>query len=473
MLLLAFSLYVFWACLINIGTHDMVRNAPDEGMRILLPQFIYNYGHLPTGFDVETQLFLFRWSYAFYPQWLGALTSAGFMHFISFFRDTPRALLVAARLGSVFYGMLSVIFINRTLRVITGNVKVSILGMSLIAFWPQFAFLSSYVNNDIVAVAGVSIMCYSIALSLKNGWSLKASIFLAIGMSVCLLAYLNSYGYVLAFGIYFLISNLWERKKESFSMKSFSINFLTVFFLVICIAGPFFIRNIVIYDGDVFGFNSFRQEELAWGAEEGLDWALKHSKEWSDYIEREWSVDVLNEWLSHHRLTMSEGRVIHDNVFDGNLGDMLFRSMFVSLTINSYIGVFGLLYVTISEALLRVYKVLMLLPLVGLFAIKKLNIRKKLFLITSVIGTLIALGLHTYYSLEVGFQPQGRYIIGTLPLLVLGISLTINWMLCWIRNRIKTEKYCFLIERVPYLLSFFLFALMVYIFNEYVLRFHF
>lgn len=76
-LVVVFVAFVFmcWSFRITADLTNILAG-PDGGMRYVLPNFIYEHGRLPTGYETQVQG---NWSYAFYPQLLGALMSACFL----------------------------------------------------------------------------------------------------------------------------------------------------------------------------------------------------------------------------------------------------------------------------------------------------------------------------------------------------------------------------------------------------------
>ena len=65
---------------------------PDENMRFMIPNYIYNHGRLPNGYDPEVRNELWGISYAFYPM-LSYMISALFMKIVSLFSTSNMALI--------------------------------------------------------------------------------------------------------------------------------------------------------------------------------------------------------------------------------------------------------------------------------------------------------------------------------------------------------------------------------------------
>jgi hypothetical protein len=426
-LVLAFGFYLFWASLITVDSPPAT-SGNDEWMRFMIPDYIYQFNRLPTGFDPEVIYERGGWSYAFYPQFLGPILSAFFMHLASLFRTGSFVLIFAARMTSVLAGIVTVFFVNRTLRVFTGNKMISLLGMILIAFWPQFAFLSGYINNDIIPVAGVSIMCYAVAVSHRDTWTKKSSATLAIGMSICLLSYLNSAGFVLAFGIYFLISNYLDIKKKQIEWKAFWKRFTIVFVIVAILWFPFLIRNAIIYDGDMLGMRSFNAAKTEWEQNESMNWAYENARAWSEDYDIEWHDGLVYEWVSIFTFFEYRGGYFDaGHPHEGNLVELFQDSRWRQLTTRSFVTNLYFAYVAYFPVWLYIiYGALLATPLLGISRIRKLDIKQKGFMGTCLLGSFITIGLWLYYNLYIDSQPQGRYFITVLVPLIFGMAIGIH-----------------------------------------------
>ena len=76
---------------------------------------------------------------------------------------------------------------------------------------------------------------------------------MAGGIFIVVLSYYNAYGWILcslAFAGYFAY------KYKKYNDKHFWFQLLIIFIIAICTTAYFWIRNIIIYDGDMFGLKS-------------------------------------------------------------------------------------------------------------------------------------------------------------------------------------------------------------------------
>lgn len=405
-LLLAAIVYVIWAYKIGFN------NAPDELMRYQIPLYIYNHKGLPTGYDPEVIYHLGNWSYAFYPQFLGAIVSAIFMFIMSFFKSSDFALVFAARMASVLFGLIAVYFVGKSLFKLFNKIGIALLGMVLLAFLPQFTFLCSYVNNDIIAVSGTSIIIYAMISSLKESWTIKNSIVLAVGFVVCCLGYMNSYGFVAIGGCYFLISSYMDMKHGVLSRKKFIQNFILIFLITAFCVFPFLIRNYLLYQ-DIFGMSVFRKEYMRWLSDGG---------------------DILQKPFKNQ----------------GSLYQLLFSRESNDMISYSFIGLFGYMSVIMGKAYYLFYSWIAIIGVVGTcLGMKKrkytsldkgYSSKRLQIVIWLVIGVTITISLHVYYSFMIDYQPQGRYIMSIAIPLVLLISYGMNKILDYFIYQSK-QKY--------------------------------
>lgn len=381
------SIILFWVFHITPDMNNILAG-PDEAMRFMIPNFIFEHGYIPTGYETAIHG---NWSYAYYPQLLGAIVSSIFMEIVSLFTKDPAWLVWAARLTSVLFGVIAALFVRRSTRLLLGNSRykgvIGNLSLVLFALLPQVTFLSSYVNNDIIALAGVSIIVYACISVYKTQLSIASSAWFAAGVVFAVLGYLNSYGFVLAGFIYMLVKLIqWYKEVKN---KRMLLKYILILFgipALLCL--PFFIRNMFLYGGDLFGVSTFRIEYLKWVAETGI--------------------------------------VLQTPYHEGLLS-LLFANRWPLETIKSFVmGYFGGWGRGLGDIQYNAYYVLAGVGLVGLVAyLRQLKAKsgRKLLWALLFLSIAITVGLTLYYTLRVDYQPQGRYIIYIVIPLVLGIAV--------------------------------------------------
>lgn len=268
--------------------------------------------------------------------------------------------------------------------------------------------MGTYINNDSLALFSISIIVYGWILGLENDWDWKACIIMAIGIGICALSYYNAYGYILcSIIIYFVSSYIKKIDIKEFLKKGFAIAGIAF-----AIGGWWFIRNFIIYDGDIIGLNT--------------------SSEYSQKY-------ALEAFKPSNRTTPYKQGV--------TLKYMLEDMFWVKSTVQSFIGKFGYMEAGMSERVYNGYKLVAIIGAIGIAfggiksLFRKIIMKKRkqgekidktkrnekiVFNVLMVVCMIIAIALSLYYSYFSDFQPQGRYIMSMeLPLMyfiVIGIK---------------------------------------------------
>ena len=156
---------IFGFFCICFGTSIFLKteHAPDEAMRMLIPEYIVSHHTLPNGMEESVRHPLWGFSYALYP-YLTAIISSVFMAITSLFTKSAAALLTAARLTSVLSGTGTLIVVFLIGEELFERRESALLGGIFVGFLPQFVFLSCYVNNDSFAVFTVALIIYFLSL---------------------------------------------------------------------------------------------------------------------------------------------------------------------------------------------------------------------------------------------------------------------------------------------------------------------
>lgn len=367
-----FVFYFIWAVL------QKYNYAPDEYMRYDVTMFLFNNNRLPVGDELLS--FWWGFSYAHLPAVLCNQLGYVFMKIASIFTTTEFHLLVAARMVSVFCGTGAVYYTIKISKQLFKSPARWIM-IVLIAFMPQYAFLSSYVNNDIVAFFGISMIMYAWVLSIKDNWNFKNGTLLSVGMSVCALAYYNSYAWIL-FSIFFFIITYFLQNRNDYKGFAKISGFIIIFTLALI--GYSFIRHLVIY-GDLLGIETSHKYGELYAHE-----SLKPSNRFSLY---------------------EQGVSIFDMLFS-------LQYKWVYVTVKSFIAVFG--YMTI-DCPNYVYVCILLIFVIGIIGfvvrfVDKIIIKKHklkpiilVFYICLALSGIVTVLLSIRNSYCTDFQPQGRY----------------------------------------------------------------
>lgn len=265
--------------------------------------------------------------------------------------------------------------------------------MLLIAFVPQFTYLSSYVNNDIIAVCGVSVIMYALYSGCSTGehWNVRNTILLVLGIIICTLGYLNSMGFVLIGGLCFLFSLYRQRKTDRISKKQAVILVLSLILIVTVECLPFYLRNALIYHGDLLGMKTFHAQYAKWLRNGGT--VLQHP-----YPEQ-------GSWVN-----------------------FLTDTNFWLMTQKSFIAYFGYLTVPAGSMIYLFYLAIFGTGIVGYY-MKPFADGNRSYTLPNwgmVIGGVITIALFMYYALLIDIQPQGRYVMEIMPFFIVVESIGLS-----------------------------------------------
>ncbi len=220
--------------------------APDENSHFWVIQFIVNNLALPDYHSVIS-----AGSEAVY----GSLPQFGYLPHIlclkCFSSWTSNSIwLYAARLGSVFGGLVVVSVAYYMGRILFANNRLAALALPLmVTFHPQFVFVTSYINNDATTAALSALILFLLIDALERGLSKTSAVFLSIFLSWLMLSKYSGYCVLLAALIVLLTTIYLHRNKLNNQLL-----LLTTMALAICLlTGWWFFRNYVQFSGDITG----------------------------------------------------------------------------------------------------------------------------------------------------------------------------------------------------------------------------
>lgn len=369
-LAILFFFYMFWAF------EKSLNYAPDESMRYDVTRFLFDNGRLPVGDELLSD---WGFSYAHLPAVLCNQLGFVLMKIAAPFTSSAHSLLLAARMVSVISATFAIYFVIKCCKLLFHRSEVRWMVTFLIAFMPQYAFLSSYVNNDIVAFLGITMIAYAWLLGWKCGWRFSTALLLAGGISICALSYYNSYAWILlsvAFCVYSYLSANPKDTKGLLKLCGFVAG------VVVLLVGYSFIRHLVVY-GDLLGFRTSHE----YGELYAID-SLKPST----------------------RLSLAEMGV--------SLSDMLFLPhKWLLTTGKSFIALFGYMQYSASRGVYFLIGAFFALGLLGALIKFGLSLYKKekhtrvtwAFYLALLACAVITVALSIRNSYVTDFQPQGRY----------------------------------------------------------------
>ena len=382
LILLCFGFCLAGAILLPVSV------CPDEPGRRAVSDWIFSHGSLPTGNERETIMAFWGFSYALRP-YLSGIIAAFFMKIVSLISGAPVPMIVASRLGSVFAVTLCCFGCLRLGRRLFRKRGSAIFFATAVCFTPQVMFLGMYQNNDSLALVAVCMILNCFDECVENGWKIKSCIHLAVWLSVGLLSYYNTYGWILMCALFFLIAVIRDRRIQRQGRLILQRGSLMIGICLI-LAGWFFIRNAIIHNGDFLGISS--------------TFTLRNDPEYLKWLES--MNGSLYQFVNYRQAGMSVAEFLQFKNWE-----------WVRMTWQSIIGVFGGMDLYMPLERYGIYGTLIVLGLF-LFGGAVLHCRPepraRLLIRMMLFSSVITLLLHFWYSYGFDYQPQGRYIITVL-----------------------------------------------------------
>lgn len=394
---------------------------PDEINRFKIVRYIWNYGYLPKGGDPEVILAGYGASYAFQPI-LTYIIQGYLLRFLGMFTKDGYVLLLAARMVNVCFGVLMAYYVRCIAKEAWKNPYVQWTFTLLVVFLPQNIFIHSYVNTDSMAMLSVAIIFYVLLRAMRTGYSRKDCILLSIGIILCAMSYYNAYGIILAAILVFIMNFVHRQegktKKVTIEWREMLRKGGLISAIVLIGIGWWFIRNAVLYDGDIIAMNA------------RLQCAIE---------------TATPDYNPLTRFTYQKEGI--------PLREMLFDTGYVTLLRDSFIAMFGPMAIPTHGLIYIFYKYLWIITCAAAVIPAKTWIdkgcfqeaalwksedvgdwkKKAVFYGGMLLFCFITIGLSIYYSYTWEFQPQGRYILPVLIPFMYLVTLGI-------------QKFCILAE---------------------------
>lgn len=394
-----FCYYLIWT------VSQPYNSCPDEKMKWDICKYIAEHNSIPDGRDESIRDSAWGISYAFQPI-LTYMICAVFVKIASIFTTQQFALVVVARLVSTISMTLTIYFVIKIANKLFKDKGIyKYLFIIFIAFQPITAFLASYINNDSTAILAISMIIYLWILGLESNWKTKHCILLGGAVGFCALTYYNAYGYILC-SVLICLSSAVLNKMDA---KEIAKKALIVASVAFAVAGWWFVRNAIIYDGDILG--------------------TKTQNEYGDKY-------ALEQYKPSVRKTPenSNESILH----------MLNEDAWAKTTVKSFVGMFGYQSILMSNKIYYLYLSFWLIGGLGcllkfkdLFIYKKEEKSKYILNYIFVIAIIIPILLSIIYSYTSDFQPQGRYIMG---IIIPFMYFVVNGIQTILEKFIKSEK---------------------------------
>lgn len=161
-------------------------------------------------------------------------------------------ILHLARLASVFMGAFTVILVFLIgKRIFPANLEIGGLAATLVAFNPQFLFISGVINNDNLLTLAATGLCFHLFCAISSEKSTKYWFYIGLWLSVATLAKVNGLLFILIVGV-FLVLHAFQRRSLTFLIK----NGLVIGIPILIASSWWFIRNWMLY-GDLLGWSVY------------------------------------------------------------------------------------------------------------------------------------------------------------------------------------------------------------------------
>lgn len=386
-----FCLYSFWMFSVPM------QNAPDELTRVILSEYMVDHGQLPNGWSSEVRILNWGSSYALRPC-LVNMVGAVFLGIVNVLNGSAYWRLMAVRFPSVIAGTVLVLYVFKTGHLLGWKNRWIWCAGCIVGLMPQISFLASYNNNDLFALCCCAMVSFYCLNGMKEDWSWLACFKLSVALSLTMLSYYNAYPYVLFSVPLFVISQIHRQMKAEDWLEILKKG-LFISALVFLFSGWWFIRNMILYDGDALG-----NRTIALLSEQFAIPELKPSfkKTYQDLGRSVWQTIFVpfdgarNSWLQRSWYSLIGNPGIMEYYLPGRVYT-LFKLFFAG-------GAFGLLISWIRRAADRIKG--------------RLNQPEKRedwillqWQVFNILSAVLVFALAVWYSWAEDFQPQGRYLI--------------------------------------------------------------
>lgn len=224
--------------------------APDERAHFGLMYFIVQNHDLPVAGEQRLTELIKEYSVYY-----GALPSLPYIFgaigvAIGTILVDDSSLYLFARFMSVLLGIGTIYLAFRIARLLFPKEYVMQVVVPLVVLLiPQSSFIFAYANNDSFATFAITLAYYFIVKCTVDKWSNENSIFLGVSLGLCLLSKQNTYIIILIYVIFLFLS---FGKEFGKTIKYLVLSGLTAGL----VSGWWFIRNLVIYNGDLLAIKT-------------------------------------------------------------------------------------------------------------------------------------------------------------------------------------------------------------------------
>lgn len=372
------------------NTPPLYGNPPDEHARYLVPQYICKYGVLPTGLEEEVRIPAYGFSYALYNAFPYVIQGY-VMRLVNLFTESEEVLLYAARMVNVVFGTLMAVVVYLISKRLFKDKRFQWMFCFGVTFLPQSLFLHTYVNTDSCCMLSTAMMVYGLVKCYQDGISRNSNLWMSGGIILCALSYYNAYGYILScillFIAYFLRK---EGRHWHYNWKAMLKNGSIISVVVLLGIGWWFIRSVIVLDGDLLGLAT--REKMA----------------------EQYAIESVNPL--YMQTYQKKGYSVWEMIQENDSLEGAFAS---------FVAAYGSMSILGRMGMYRLYKIFFGVGMIGCIyhlcnrkERGKYSGRKIFFHINMIFCMLMPLILMLYYAYTTDYQHQGRYLMpGLLPLM--------------------------------------------------------
>lgn len=397
---LCLAVCVAWASCLPVD------QAPDEYMRTPIPLYILQHGELPLGSAPEIRNEIWGSSYGYTPYGT-SLLSVVFGWVAGALGAGEAGVLFAFRLPSCLFVAAAVLVCEKVGRRLFASPVAPYAFGAFVGFLPQVVFLGSYLNQDSMTIFATALVLHAWLVGIDRRWDLGSALLLGVALGVLALSYYFAYGFVLLSIVVYVVSGARMVREGQARTRSLALHALVVFAVAMVVGGWFFVRNFLLYDGDLFGRSA------------------------SSRLAEQYAMPGYRP--SDHPTPQSNGVGVLEMV-RGPYGG----TRWWATTAKSFIGAFGYMTEYLSYKVYAGYALVLGVGVVlsPVYLLRGRRVRHKALVIGSLVAcALIVVGLDVYYSWAVDYQPQGRYLMGALVLLMLLAAAGVDALACGLCRR--------------------------------------
>jgi hypothetical protein len=277
--------------------------------------------------------------------------------------------LWGARAVSWLWGAAFVVFLFLASQLVVGNWRYAVLATAAVAFIPQVLFIASYVNQDIHSLAISALLAYAVLLLYRRGVTRLTVGWFALAFG---LAWAVKYNYLIdvpvAVGVV-----IWLYARGQLAGRQLVTLSWSSAVAALVLSGYWYLRNLVVLH-DPLG-QSF----------------------------------MLRKMAEFHALGPAHPLNLHALTYLGRLN-------FFDLSFRSFFGLFGYMDLPLPDGAYELAKFVVLALVVGIVAecLGRRDRRALRVLLALAAFGAVSFGLLVYNTLQLDFQPQGRYLFPVL-----------------------------------------------------------